>query len=67
MNDDWGAPVFDTQLVRHRAGGLGRFLLTWNVEHGCFDTADNFVSKDIGAVAATPADRPAYQKILRAV
>src|SRR6202000_2495364 len=29
-DDDWGNPVFDVQLVRHRLGGLGRFLLTWN-------------------------------------
>jgi protein ImuA len=60
-DDDWGNPVFDAQLVRHRLGGLGRFLLTWNPEHGCFDTADS------GAVAAAPADRPAYPQARRAV
>ncbi|MBW8709463.1 MAG: DNA repair protein [Alphaproteobacteria bacterium] len=61
-DDDWGNPVFDAQLVRHRAGGLGHFLMQWNPEHACFDTAD------LGAVAATPADRPAYpQEQRRAV
>jgi protein ImuA len=60
-DDDWGAPVFDVQLVRHRAGGLGRFLLKWNLEHGCFDTADT------GAMAAAPADRQAYPQSRRAI
>lgn len=53
LDDDWGKPVFDAQLIRHRAGGLGRFLLTWNPQHAAFDTAHP------GAVAAAPAHRPA--------
>jgi protein ImuA len=61
LDDDWGAPVFDVQLVRHRAGGLGRFLLKWNIEHGCFDAADT------GAMAAAPADRQAYPQNRRAI
>ncbi|MDB5733718.1 MAG: uncharacterized protein JWP16_505 [Alphaproteobacteria bacterium] len=55
-DDDWGNPVFDARLTRHRLGGLGQFLMHWNPEHGCFDTAD------IGAVAAAPAHRQAYQE-----
>ena len=35
-DDDWGNPVFDAQLVRHRMGGLGKFLMYWNPEHGVF-------------------------------
>jgi protein ImuA len=61
MDDDWGNPVFDVELVRHRLGGLGRFLLTWNSEHGCFDTANP------GAVAAAPSHRQAYRRARRAV
>jgi protein ImuA len=53
-DDDWGNPVFDTRLTRHRLGGLGNFLMRWNVQHACFETAD------IGAVVSAPADRPAY-------
>jgi protein ImuA len=53
-DDDWGNPVFDARLIRHRLGGLGQFLMHWNSEHGCFDTADT------GAVAAAPAHRQAY-------
>jgi len=56
-DDDWGSPVFDAQLTRHRAGGLGHFLMKWNLQHACFETADP------GAVVRTPADRPAYQKV----
>jgi len=56
-DDDWGHPVFDAQLIRHRAGGLGRFLMKWNLQHACFETADP------GAVVRAPADRPAHQKV----
>ena len=59
-DDDWGNPVFNAELIRHRAGGLGHFLMTWNPEHAAFNTADNFVSKDFGAVVAAPAHRSAY-------
>ena len=52
FDDDWGNPVFDAQLIRHRTGGLGRFLLKWNPEHAAFDTAHP------GLVAAAPVHRP---------
>lgn len=61
MDDNWGNPIFDVQLVRHRLGGLGRFLLQWDLEHGCFNAAD------IGAVAVTAAERPTYSKAQRVV
>jgi len=61
MEDDWGNPVFDAELVRHRLGGLGRFLLTWNHEDGCFDTAD------IGTVVAASFHRQAYPQARCAV
>ncbi|HEX4636417.1 MAG TPA: hypothetical protein VH189_09570 [Rhizomicrobium sp.] len=56
-DDDWGNPVFDAQLTRHRAGGLGSFFMKWNLQHACFETADP------GAVVRAPADRPAFQKV----
>ncbi|HWU54004.1 MAG TPA: hypothetical protein VN175_00795 [Rhizomicrobium sp.] len=52
-DDDWGNPVFDARLTRHRAGGLGNFLMKWNPQDACFETANS------GAVVRTPADRPA--------
>jgi protein ImuA len=60
-DDDWGNPAFDARLVRHRLGGRGHFLLTWNPEHGCFDTADT------GAVVAPSFHRQAYPQTRRAV
>ena len=56
-DDDWGNPIFDAHLTRHRAGGLGNFLMRWNAEHACFETADT------GAVVRTPAYRPAFEKV----
>jgi protein ImuA len=61
-NDDWGNPIFDARLTRHRLGGLGNFLMQWNSQHGCFETAHS------GAVVSAPAGRPAYpQERRRAV
>ena len=56
-DDDWGNPVFDAELVRHRMGGLGKFLMYWNPEDVCFAAAHP------GAVVATPFDRPADPEI----
>jgi protein ImuA len=54
-DDDWGNPVFDAHLTRHRAGGLGNFLMKWNLQDARFETADT------GAVVRTPAMRPAFE------
>jgi protein ImuA len=60
-DDNWGNPVFDARLTRHRLGGLGNFLMQWNPQHVCFETAD------IGTMVAPLADRPAYSQERRAV
>ena len=60
-DDDWGNPVFDAQLIRHRLGGLGNFLMRWNPQNACFETADP------GAVVSAPAGRPVYTQARRAV
>ncbi|HKB97041.1 MAG TPA: hypothetical protein VKB94_09330 [Rhizomicrobium sp.] len=61
-DDDWGNPIFDARLTRHRLGGLGNFLMQWDSTHGCFKTANS------GAVVSAPASRPAYpQERRRAV
>ena len=60
-DDDWGNPVFAAGLIRHRLGGVGNFLMRWNLQNACFETAD------IGAVVSTPAGRPAYTQARRAV
>ncbi len=35
-DDNWGNPVFDARLIRHRLGGLGDFLMRWNPEDVAF-------------------------------
>ncbi|HVV27930.1 MAG TPA: hypothetical protein VHC40_08190 [Rhizomicrobium sp.] len=36
FDDDWGNPVFEAALTRHRLGGLGRFRMRWDCEKGVF-------------------------------
>jgi protein ImuA len=60
-DDDWGNPVFDTRLTRHRMGGLGAFHMQWNCHHAAFQQTHP------GAVAAAPAHRPTYTEKRRAV
>ena len=55
-DDDWGNPVFDAELVRHRMGGLGHFLMVWDSEHARF-------TADTGAVVAPAFDRPADPQV----
>lgn len=57
-DDNWGNPVFAAHLIRHRLGGLGSFIMKWNLEHGCF-TDSSKEGADIGAVVCAPAHRPA--------
>jgi protein ImuA len=35
-NTDWGNPRFAVELVRHRLGGLGKFLMEWDSQAGLF-------------------------------
>lgn len=51
-DDDWGVPRFAAELTRHRAGGLGRFLMEWNRDDACFHTADSRI------VVSAPVHRP---------
>jgi len=60
-DDDWGNPVFAAGLIRHRLGGLGNFLMKWNGQNACFETAN------LGAVVCAPAGRPSYPQAWRAV
>jgi len=61
MDDDWGNPVFDVALVRHRLGGLGRFLLTWNSEVSKF--VDPLPSQLRSASADTSLHHPPPQML----
>jgi protein ImuA len=54
QEENWGQPVFETQLVRNRHGRTGDWVMEWNCD-GCFfhEPADR------GAVVRAPPDRPA--------
>lgn len=59
-DDDWGAPTFDAELTRNRAGGTGRWTMEWDSQHGFFrDARRGQHAAHPGLVAATPAHRPA--------
>jgi len=50
----WGAPVFDTQLVRNRHGPVGRWIMEWKCDECLFREPAAYPQP----VAAAPAHRP---------
>jgi len=52
----WGAPVFDTQLVRNRHGPVGRWIMEWKCDECLFNQPAAYPQP----VAAAPAHR-SYQ------
>ena len=50
-NENWGNPVFETDLLRNRHGRTGHWVMQWSCEDGCFRAAD------CGAVVPAPCDR----------
>jgi len=50
----WGAPVFDTELIRNRHGLLGRWIMEWKCDECLFAKQ----AADSQPLAATPAHRP---------
>jgi protein ImuA len=57
----WGAPVFDTELVRNRHGPVGRWIMEWKCDECLFAKPASVPQP----VAAAPAHRP-YQAPARA-
>src|SRR3954453_2380894 len=57
----WGAPVFDAQLVRHRHGPVGRWIMEWKCDECLFSEPAAYPQP----VAATPAHR-SHQAAARA-
>jgi protein ImuA len=51
---DWGAPIFDAQLVRNRHGPVGRWIMEWKCDECLFDQPAAYPQP----VAAAPAHRP---------
>src|SRR6185437_16723720 len=50
----WGAPLFETQLVRNRHGPVGRWIMEWKCDECLFGEPAAYPQP----VAATPAHRP---------
>jgi protein ImuA len=58
--EDWGSPLFETDLVRNRHGRMGHWVMKWSCDNGFFREADP------GAVVSAPSDRPAAAAMERA-
>ncbi len=52
-DENWGCPLFETDLVRNRHGRTGHWVMKWSCDDGFFREADP------GAVVSAPSDRPA--------
>jgi len=57
---EWGAPVFDAQLVRNRHGPNGRWIMEWKCDECLFSEP----SAHPQPVAAAPAHRPHQAAII---
>ena len=53
-DEDWGKPVFETDLVRNRHGSTGHWVMEWSCDDGLFKERPS----DRGAVVSSPCDRP---------
>lgn len=51
--DDWGLPLFEVELVRHRHGRLGHWTMEWRCDDG------RFAATDSGALVCAISHRPA--------
>src|SRR5262245_40533178 len=58
-NNNWGHPVFETELVRNRHGTTGRWVMEWNCDDGLFRELGGDRTADSGALISAPSDRPA--------
>ena len=56
--ENWGIPRFEAELVRHRHGRLGQWVMEWNCDDAIF-------AADSGAVVSAASDRPAATQIAR--
>lgn len=55
----WGAPVFETRLVRNRHGQTGQWIMEWSCDECLFrDVSIRGAQTHSQPVAAAPADRP---------
>ena len=55
--ENWGSPVFETELVRNRHGRTGRWVMEWSCDDGLFRKPGDKGAEDSGAVVSAPCDR----------
>jgi protein ImuA len=55
--ENWGSPVFATELLRNRHGRTGRWVMGWSCDDGLFQKSSDKGAEDTGAVVSAPRDR----------
>jgi protein ImuA len=55
--ENWGQPVFETELVRNRHGQTGHWVMEWNCDEGLFGESDGGNAAHHRAVVSAPFDR----------
>jgi protein ImuA len=55
--ENWGCPVFETELVRNRHGHTGRWLMEWSCDDGLFRKPCDKGAEGSGTLVPTPCDR----------
>jgi protein ImuA len=55
--ENWGCPVFETELMRNRHGRTGRWIMEWSCDDGLFRKPCGKGTEDSGAVVSTPRNR----------
>jgi protein ImuA len=56
--ENWGGPVFETDLVRNRHGRTGHWVMEWNCDDGLFGEPTRGNAAHHRAVVSAPFDRP---------
>jgi len=56
-DENWGSPVFATELVRNRDGLTGRWIIEWSCDDGVFRQPRDTGAEDSGAVVSASGDR----------
>jgi protein ImuA len=54
--EDWGQPVFETELVRNRRGRTGHWVMEWNCDEGLFREPHGRQPAHHRAVVSAPGD-----------
>ncbi|HEY7977773.1 MAG TPA: hypothetical protein VID67_06240, partial [Rhizomicrobium sp.] len=56
-NENWGQPVFETDLVRNRHGRPGHWVMEWNCDEGLFREPTFGIAAHHRAVVSASGDR----------